>query len=134
MKNLPKFILLLFLSLFTVITMYLSIGLVFDVFGVRATQGNYVPVVTYSNLICGVLYLVSVIGIYKNKLWSATPLWIALFVLVVSSLLFALHVFNGELYETKTIGALIFRVGVTTIFAFLTLRRNKRLFTQQLAI
>jgi len=127
MKNLPKLILLLFLSLFTLITLYLSIGLVFDVFGVRASQGNFVSSVTYANLICGFLYLMSAIGIYKDKLWSATPLWIALFVLIISSLFFALHVFNGGLYETKTIGALAFRFSITAIFAFLTLRRNVKL-------
>jgi len=121
-----KTILLIFLVLFGAVTLFMSSSVLFDWFGIRAKEGNYVPLVVWANLICGILYLVAAYGILKNQTWAKVPLVISLIILVLAYMGLFIHVSNGGLYETKTIGAMAFRILVTGIFLFTTIKILKK--------
>ena len=74
--------------------------------------------VVWANFICSLLYLEAVYGLFKQKKWSCKILGVAVIVLIVALLGLIIHINQGGLYETQTIGAMYFRIGVTSVFAF----------------
>ena len=117
-----KTLLLIFLILFGLVTLFMSSSVLFDWFGIRAKEGNYVPLVVWANWICGILYLVAAFGILQNKPWVRIPLVAALIVLVLAYMNLFTHITTGGLYETKTIFAMAFRMGVTAVFLFTSIK------------
>lgn len=71
--------------------------------------GNYVPFVLWFNFIAGFFYVISGLGIILKTKW-ALKLSLAL---TASTLLvflaFGIHIFLGNSYETRTIGAMSIR-------------------------
>jgi uncharacterized membrane protein (DUF2068 family) len=121
-----KIILVSILVLFGAVTLFMSSSVLFDWFGIRAKEGNYVPGIVWANFVCAMLYLISAYGIFKNKTWAKFPLVISLIILILAYLILFIHINNGGLYETKTVGAMAFRIGVTAIFLFLTTKIFKK--------
>ena len=120
MKLKGKFILISILVLFGFLTLFLSSSVIFDWFDIRAKEGNYVLAVVWANFVASWLYLMTALGIIQNKTWIVYPLALAVAVLVVGQILFFIHIVDGGLYETKTVGAMIFRIVFTlllTVFA-----------------
>lgn len=105
--------------LFALLTLFLSSSLIFDKFGIRAKEGNYVLFVVWANFICSWLYFLSVYGLIKLSKWTVKPLIASILVLVAALAGLFVHIQNGGLYETKTIGALFFRIGLTVVFAIM---------------
>ena len=105
------------LLLFALITLFLSGSVIFDLFGIRAREGNYVPLVVWSNFISSILYLVAVYGLFKMKKWSVWPLVIAVAILVAAFIGLKIHINDGGLYEAKTVNAMLFRIGLTILIA-----------------
>lgn len=120
MKKLPTLILGILLTASALLTLFLSSSVIFDWFGFRAKEGNYVLLVVWANFICSFLYLEAAFGLFMQKRWSYKILTFAIFVLFVALLGLLMHINQGGLYETKTIGAMFFRIGVTSIFALLS--------------
>ena len=58
-----RIILLIFLLLFGAVTLFMSSSVLFDWFGIREKEGNFVTLIVWANLICGVLYLIAAFGI-----------------------------------------------------------------------
>lgn len=54
---------------FGLLTLFLSSSVIFDLFGIRAKEGNYVLFVVVTNFICSILYLFAAFGIIKNMIW-----------------------------------------------------------------
>ncbi len=121
-----KIILLIFLLLFGGVTLFMSSSVLFDWFGIRAKEGNFVPLVVWANFLCGILYLITAFGILRNQTWAKIPLLISLGILILANIALFIHINNGGLYETKTIGAMAFRIGVTAIFLFITFKIFKK--------
>lgn len=121
-----KTILLIFLILFGAVTVFMSSSVLFDWFGTRAKEGNYVPGIVWANFVCGILYLVAAYGIIRHQIWARFPLTIALLILILAYIGLFIHINNGGLYETKTVGAMAFRIGVTAIFLFITSKILKK--------
>ena len=121
-----KTILLIFLVLFGGVTLFMSSSVLFDWFGIRAKEGNYVPGIVWANFVCGILYLIAAYGILKNQTWAKFPLIISMIILVFAYIGLFIHINNDGLYETKTIGAMAFRIGVTAIFLFITTKILKK--------
>ena len=121
-----KIILVTFLVFFGLVTLFMSSSVLFDWFGIRAKEGNYVPGIVWANFVCGILYLIAGYGILKNKTWTKFPLIISLIFLILAYIGLFIHINNGGLYETKTIGAMAFRIGVTALFLFITLKILKK--------
>lgn len=114
------------LAIFGLLTLFLSGSIIFDCFGMRAKQGNYVLIVVWANFICSILYLFAVYGFIQFRKWAFKVLVASLNILMIAMLGLFVHMIFGGLYETKTIGAILFRIMVTIAFAvFSYLKINK---------
>ena len=121
-----KTILVIVLILFGAVTLFMSSSIIFDWFNIREKEGNYVAGIVWANLVCAILYLVAAYGIFKNQTWSRFPLTISLLILILAYIGLFIHINNGGLYETKTVGAMAFRIGVTALFLFITTKIFKK--------
>jgi len=107
------------LTAFGLLTLFLSTSVIFDLFGIRAKEGNYVLFVVWSNFISSILYLFAAYGFIKNKNWTSILLGISTIILIAAFIGLQIHINSGGIYETKTIGAMIFRITVTLVFAII---------------
>jgi hypothetical protein len=119
MKNIISKIAAVILTLFALLTLFLSTSVIFDLFGIRAKEGNYVLFVVWSNFISSILYLFAAYGFIKNKKWTTSLLGISTLILITAFVGLKIHASSGGIYETKTIGAMIFRISVTLVFAII---------------
>jgi len=126
-KHIIRIITLTGLILFTTITLFLSTSILLDILGIQEQQGHYVPLVIWSNFLCGCLYILSIIGLFTHKKWSIVPMVLALFILVGAFFGLYIHIMDGGLYEDKTIMALFFRITLTLFLAFGTYVSTKPL-------
>ncbi|MCF8453376.1 MAG: hypothetical protein K9G42_09240 [Pedobacter sp.] len=119
MKKILPYLLAVIIAGFGLLTLFLSTSVIFDLFGIRAKEGNYVLFVVWSNFISSILYLFAAYGFIKSKNWTATLLGISIFILIAAFIGLEIHIDSGGIYETKTISALIFRIVVTFVFAII---------------
>ena len=117
------------LLLFALLTLFLSSSVIFNLFGIRGKEGNYVPLVVWANFISSILYLAAAYGLFKMKKWSVWLLVISVVILVAAFIGLKLHISEGGLYEVKTVNAMIFRIGLTALLAVASyfLLQNKQL-------
>lgn len=128
MKNYLSFLYAAALALFGLLTLFLSTSVIFDWFGIRAKEGNYVLFVVLANFISSLLYLISAFGFLKAKNWVFKILSLAVIVLITAFLGLIIHLFSGGIYETKTIFAMLFRIAVTIVFvaiAYFSINKRK---------
>lgn len=112
-KNVQIALVILVFALMTIIAGGRSL---FTEAGVAA-RGNIVPLVLWFNFIAGFLYLVAGIATFRMKA-CVKKLAVVLAVLNVGVLLYLLsHIFQGGLYENKTVVAMIFRTLFWVAFA-----------------
>lgn len=107
------------LTAFGLLTLFLSSSVIFDLFGIRAKEGNYVLLVVWANFLSSILYLVAAYGFVKSRKWTIKPLGISAIILVLAFAGLLIHINSGGIYETKTVGAMLFRILVTAVFAAL---------------
>ena len=120
MKNLlPKFTIGLLIG-FGLLTLFLSTSVIFDLFGIREKEGDFVWLIVYANFISSILYLLAAYGWIKNKTWTTRLLSISSIILILAFIGLFFHINSGGLYETKTIGAMIFRTSLTLIFTLIS--------------
>jgi predicted RND superfamily exporter protein len=115
------------LAAFGFLTLFLSTSVIFDLFGIRAKEGNYVIFVVWANFVSSIIYLFAAYGFLKAKKWTFSMLVISTIILIVAFIGFNIHVNSGEIHETKTMGALIFRITVTlafTLIAYFTITKK----------
>ena len=128
MKKIIRYIATAFLLGFGLLTLFLSMSIIFDLFNIRIKEGNYVLFVVHANFICSILYLFAAYGFYKMKNWSYILLGLASIILVLAFINLKIYIGKGGIYEIKTVGAMIFRLSLTVIFTFIgiyTIRANK---------
>lgn len=129
MRKLLTYMLVAILFLFGMITLFLSSSIFFDWFGIREKEGDYVLFVVIANFIASILYLFAGYGFLKNKLFTAKVLYLSVAVLVAAFAGLLVHVYSGGVYETKTIGAMGFRIALTFLLAiaayFMISKREK---------
>jgi NADH:ubiquinone oxidoreductase subunit K len=119
MKKIIPYLLATILAAFGLLTLFLSTSVIFDLFGIRAKEGNYVLFVVWSNFISSILYLFAAYGLVKNKKWTTTLLAISTLILIVAFIVLQFYISSGGIYEKKTVGAMIFRISVTLVFAII---------------
>ena len=119
MKKLIPYLLATILSAFGLLTLFLSTSVIFDLFGIRAKEGNYVLFIVWSNFISSFLYLFAAYGLVKNKKWTTKLLAISSIILIVAFIVLQFYISSGGIYEKKTVGAMIFRISVTLVFAII---------------
>lgn len=83
----------------------------------RLAAGNYVPFVLWFNFSAGFVYIITAIGLWKMRPWSAQ----LSFLLAMSTLIifaaFGLHIVNGGEYEMRTVFAMSLRSIVWIVIA-----------------
>lgn len=117
MKKAFPYIIAAIVVVFGLLTLFLSGSVIFDLFGIREKEGNYVPLVVWSNFISSILYLVAAYGLFKMKKWSVWLLVVSVFILVAAFIGLKIHINDGGLYEAKTVNAMLFRIGLTVFIA-----------------
>ncbi len=131
MKKTLLYLFAIILTGFALLTLFLSTSVIFDLFGIRAKEGNYVLFVVWSNFISSILYLFAAYGFFKDKKWTTKLLGISTFILIAAFIGLKIYVNTGGIYETKTISAMIFRISVTFVFTiiayFITTKTTKKL-------
>lgn len=115
MKNIYIQFAAIFSAILGVLTVFIGGSVIMDWFGMRARQGNYVLFVVWANFICAFIYLVASYGFFLRKKWTASLLMGAILILVLAFLGFLVWIFNGNLYEKRTIVAMAFRLAVTIV-------------------
>ncbi len=114
--KLLRWFLITVLLLFGGLTLFLSTSVLFELFGMREKEGNYLQFVVLANFFASILYFAAGVGLLTHKPWARYPLWMASVVLLVASLAFGWHVSQGGIHEQRTIGALAFRTLLTLAF------------------
>jgi len=112
------------LTLFALITVFMSGSVIFDLFGIREKEGNYVLFIVVTNFICGFLYLIAAYGLFFEKRWTTRLLLFVTSILIISFGGLIVHILNEGIYEQQTIKAMLFRIAVTAVFAGLSWRFN----------
>lgn len=128
MKKYNHYILSVFIAVIAAMTFFLSASVLFDLFGVRAHQGDYVLFVVIINFICSLLYFYSVYGLIQRKIWTKYILAMILALLILVFAYLNIYIKNGGIYEMKTYDTMFFKIAVTGVFVFLSyiVTRNKR--------
>lgn len=111
-----RYILGSIITIFALITLFMSSSVLFDWFGIREKEGNYVLFIVWANFLAGFLYLISAYGFFKAKRWTLWVMSLALLLLIIAFIELIVYIRNGNIYETKTVGAMIFRTAITFIF------------------
>ncbi len=119
MKNIFRYFPVVLLIAFALLTLFLSTSIIFDWFGIREKEGNYVLFVVWANFVSSLLYLYAAYGFLKQKKMTFNILSLSALILILALVGLFIHINSGGLYETKTIGAMIFRISVTLAFVFL---------------
>lgn len=117
MRQKLRYIIAVVLGLFALLTLVLSSSVILDLFNIREKEGNYVLFVVWANFISSILYLIAVYGLVKARKWTALVLLVSAIILSVAFVGLKIHINNGGIYETKTVRAMIFRTGLTLVFA-----------------
>lgn len=127
LKTIFRYAIAVIIAAFGLITLFLSSSVVFDLFGIRAKEGNYVLFVVVANLISSLLYLLAAFGITVNKTWTTKVPSIAFVLLLIAFTGLFVHINTGGIYETKTIGVMVFRISLTLLFVTASFLINKRM-------
>ncbi len=115
-----------FLTVFGLLTLFLSTSIIFDLFEIRAKEGQYVPFVVWANFISAFCYLFGAYGFFNGKKWTTSVLSFSAIILIAAFVGLLIHINLGGLFETKTISALTFRLSFTLFFtgiSYFTLSR-----------
>ncbi|MDA5093276.1 hypothetical protein O2N63_04170 [Aliiroseovarius sp. KMU-50] len=95
--------------LFGVMTVFAGGVALFGGKGVEQAVGDAVPFVLWFNFLVGFFYILAGVGLVLRRKWAMLLSGAILSAsLVVLALLF-MHVMRGGLYETRTLGAMVFR-------------------------
>ena len=117
MKKAIPYFLATILGVFGLLTLFLSTSVIFDLFGIRAKEGNYVLFIVWSNFISGLLYLFAAYGFIAFKKWTTLLLVISTAILISAFIGLKVYINSGGIHETKTVGAMLFRIAVTLLFS-----------------
>lgn len=105
------------ITLFALVTLFMSASVIFDLFGIREKEGDFVLFVVIANFIAGFLYLLASYGLFTEKKWTTRLLILITAILAIAFIALLIHVNAGGTYEQKTIKAMIFRISITAVFA-----------------
>lgn len=123
-NNVIVIIVALLLAAFGLFTLYLSSSVLFDLFGVRAKEGNYVWFVVFANFISSFLYVSTSYGLITNKPWAIKPIGAALILLAIAFIALIVHILLGGAYEQKTVYGMLFRMSLTCLFTLFTNKKT----------
>ena len=102
---------------FGILSIFLTSSVILDLFDIREKEGNYVPFIVYTNLVCGILYVIAAIQNWYERMTSVYLLSLATLVLIVAYIALLIYISNGGIHETKTPNAMLFRIVFTAVLA-----------------
>ncbi|MEO8720458.1 MAG: hypothetical protein ABI297_03020 [Ginsengibacter sp.] len=105
-----------FMMVLGLISLFMTTSVIFDLFGIRETEGNYVMFIVYANFFCAIIYLVSSYGFFKKSKWTITYLFFASSILFVAFVALLVYIQLGGSYEMKTVKAMSARLLITIAF------------------
>jgi hypothetical protein len=114
------------LTVFGLLTLFLSSSVIFDLFGIREKEGNFVLFIVWANFISSILYLLAALSWIRKMKIASTLLGISTAILALGFVGLLIHVKAGGLHETKTIGAMFFRTLVTLLFTLISIKSLKK--------
>ncbi len=114
-----RYIIAIVLIAFALLTIFMSSSVIFDWFGIRAKEGDYVPFIVWTNLTAGFLYLIAAFGFFNFRKWTVWILSATATLLFIALMGLLLHIDKGGAFELKTVGAMGFRIILTIVFAVL---------------
>lgn len=117
MRKVMQFILVAILFCFGLLTLFLSTSVIFDLFGIREIEGNYVSFVVWANFFCSLLYIGAAMALLKLKSRATSLLFISTFILAITFVGLLIHIYMDGIYEAKTVYAMLFRTMLTLVFA-----------------
>lgn len=116
------------LIVFGVLSLFLTLSVILDLFGIRAKEGNYVPFIVYTNLVCGILYVIAAFQNWYGHKMGFYLLSLATIVLIVAYIALLIYIANGGIHEAKTPNAMLFRIIFTAALASLSYYINLQRF------
>ena len=117
MNKIIRFLSASILLIFGLLTLFLTTSVIFDLFGIRAKEGNYLLIVVWANFVSSFLYFAAAYGFINAKKWTTKLLGACTILLSLAFIALMYHINSGGSYETKTIGGMIFRLTITIAFA-----------------
>lgn len=124
-----KIIQSLLLTGFGALSVFMTVSVIFDWFGIREKEGNYVLFIVYTNLLCGIIYLYAAYINWKKQPNSFYSLAIATIILIAAFIALQVYANNGGIHEVKTIKAMLFRIVFTAFMAaisFFVLKKSNQ--------
>ncbi len=128
MKIITAYLPALIIGAFGALTVFMSGSVIFDLFGIRAKEGNFVPFIVWTNFFAGWAYLAAAYGFVARQKWTAKLLGTFVAVLLVAFVALKMHINAGGIFEERTVKAMMFRMTVTTVFAaiaYFTINKKK---------
>jgi len=92
----------------------------------RENVGNYIPFIVWFNFLFGFIYVVAGVGLWWQKPWAV---WVSLFITITTLIVFSIlmnYIVSGELYEPRTVYAMIFRLFVWVLITIVSHTRIHR--------
>ena len=126
MKNTLRILTSLLLIIFGALSTFLTLSIIFDLFGIREKEGNYVPFIIYTNLVCGIIFIFAAFSNWKKLNMTTNLLGLASIVLVIAYISLLVYVDNGGVHEEKTLSAMLFRIGLTALLTLTSFYLNKK--------
>lgn len=121
-----RYLIAIVLIAFASATLFMSSSVIFDWFGIREKEGDYVPFIVWTNFIAGFLYLAAAYGLLKAEKWAFWILIGTTLFLAIALVVLALYINSGGAFELKNVGAMGFRIVLTiafSVFAFYNLKK-----------
>ncbi len=105
------------IGIFGLVSLFMTGSVIFDLFGIRAKEGHIVPFIVYTNFICSLIYLLAAYGFIKKSRLASISLFIASVILVLAYIALVYYIYSGGVYEIRIIKIMLFRIGITFLFA-----------------
>ncbi len=110
----------IFLAFFGILSLFMTFSVIFDFFGIREKEGNYIPFIVYANFICSFIYLYCSYGLFTKNKYTTTCLFVASAILMVAYAGLIVHIQLGGVFELKTVKAMLARTSITILLAGLS--------------
>ncbi len=117
-------------TIFGIVTIIVGGKTLFGGVEARTAAGNIVPFVLWFNFVAGFAYVIAGVGLLLWKRWAAQLSAAIAAATICVFIAFAIHVFLGGAFESRTVGAMIIRsaawiiIAATTCRAFGCFQRN----------
>jgi len=123
--NLSRILIFALIVCFGFLTLFMSTSVIFDLFGVRELEGNYVPFIVWINFASSLFYLLAGYGYWFRKKWAYNVLAVNVLLLLIGLVALFIYINEGGVYESRTVFAMIFRIALT-VFLLVYLKRDFR--------